>query len=211
MHAVRRALGPCPFATALPPTALLLPPAARRDALLQGGASTSGRAAAVETEQTAELDGQGLLQLQRHMMQQQDDTLVQMEKTVASTKVPALRCLPSSMLLACIRGGGSVCHTPHCSSPCITSDMLSITSPGPASGAGGCTCKHTCHGLLCMVMRAAHDLADLSQVRTSPSCRTAAHSICAFAPLLCSTSRLPSGRRWTSKHGCWTTWMTMWM
>lgn len=40
-----------------------------------------------ETEATAELDTPGLLQLQRNMMQQQDDALETMSKTVKSVKV----------------------------------------------------------------------------------------------------------------------------
>jgi SYP5 family syntaxin len=40
-----------------------------------------------ETEVTAELDNRGLVQLQQQVMQQQDQELEQMEKTVISTKV----------------------------------------------------------------------------------------------------------------------------
>jgi hypothetical protein len=42
---------------------------------------------AKETEATAELDNQGLVQLQQQVMQHQDHELEQIEKTVVSTKV----------------------------------------------------------------------------------------------------------------------------
>jgi len=57
-----------------------------RDALLAGGV-TQQQQRAKETEATAELDNQGLVQLQQQVMQQQDHELEQMEKTVISTKV----------------------------------------------------------------------------------------------------------------------------
>lgn len=56
----------------------------RREALVAG---SQQRSAAKETEATAELDNRGLLQLQQQVMQQQDQELEQMEKTVISTKV----------------------------------------------------------------------------------------------------------------------------
>jgi hypothetical protein len=55
-----------------------------REALVAG---SQQRSAAKETEATAELDNRGLLQLQQQVMQQQDQELEQMEKTVISTKV----------------------------------------------------------------------------------------------------------------------------
>eukprot|EP00798_Chlamydomonas_sp_ICE-L_P020265 gene20265-27019_t len=59
-----------------------------RDALLSGASASRGPA--METEQTAELDSQGLLQMQKHAMNQQDQALEKMEKTVTSTKHIAL-------------------------------------------------------------------------------------------------------------------------
>lgn len=57
---------------------------ARREALVAGSQQrTPGR----ETEATAELDNRGLVQLQQQVIQQQDQELEQMEKTVVSTKV----------------------------------------------------------------------------------------------------------------------------
>lgn len=56
-----------------------------RDALLEG--SSSGPPAPRETEQTAELDNQGLLGLQQQLMKNQDTALETMEKTVINTKV----------------------------------------------------------------------------------------------------------------------------
>lgn len=47
------------------------------------GASSRAR----ETEQTADLDNQGLLQMQNRVMQSQDNELEELERTVASTRV----------------------------------------------------------------------------------------------------------------------------
>ncbi|KAF6258200.1 Qc-snare protein, Syn8/Syntaxin8-family [Scenedesmus sp. NREL 46B-D3] len=58
-----------------------------REALVAG---SQQRSAAKETEATAELGNRGLLQLQQQVMQQQDQELEQMEKTVISTKHIAL-------------------------------------------------------------------------------------------------------------------------
>lgn len=58
-----------------------------RDALLAGSMTAQQQQRAKETEATAELDNQGLVQLQQQVMQQQDQELEQMEKTVISTKV----------------------------------------------------------------------------------------------------------------------------
>lgn len=55
---------------------------------LMGGAQSE--VAPRETERTAELDNQGLLQLQSKVMQEQDQHLEQMEQTVTSTKHIAL-------------------------------------------------------------------------------------------------------------------------
>jgi hypothetical protein len=55
--------------------------------LLAGGTTAAQQQRAKETEATAELDNQGLVQLQQQVMQQQDHELEQMEKTVISTKV----------------------------------------------------------------------------------------------------------------------------
>jgi SYP5 family syntaxin len=61
-----------------------------RDALLAGGTTAAQQQRAKETEATAELDNQGLVQLQQQVTQQQDHELEQMEKTVISTKHIAL-------------------------------------------------------------------------------------------------------------------------
>lgn len=59
-----------------------------RELLLQGGSSSSrALPGGKETDQTAELDNRGLLQLQEHVMKQQDQELESMEKAVISTKV----------------------------------------------------------------------------------------------------------------------------
>jgi SYP5 family syntaxin len=58
-----------------------------RDALLAGSSTAAQQQQAKETEATAELDNQGLVQLQQQVMKQQDQELEQMEKTVISTKV----------------------------------------------------------------------------------------------------------------------------
>jgi hypothetical protein len=62
--------------------------AASRDGLLAG--SSAGRVAAIETEATAALDNRGLLSMQQQVMQQQDQELDFMEKTINSTKHIAL-------------------------------------------------------------------------------------------------------------------------
>eukprot|EP00877_Chromochloris_zofingiensis_P014326 jgi/Chrzof1/9147/Cz03g37190.t1 len=62
-----------------------------RELLLQGGSSSSrALPGGKETDQTAELDNRGLLQLQEHVMKQQDQELESMEKAVISTKHIAL-------------------------------------------------------------------------------------------------------------------------
>lgn len=58
-----------------------------RDILLQGASTSRPAAEGKETEATAELDNKGLLQLQQHVMRQQDQELETMEKTVINTKV----------------------------------------------------------------------------------------------------------------------------
>lgn len=68
-------------------------PRAAREALL-GGASSSGgggTGGGRETDITAELGSQGLLQLQQSVMQQQDQHLESLEHTVVSTKHIALQ------------------------------------------------------------------------------------------------------------------------
>ena len=59
--------------------------------LFQGSAPSGSSDAAAgkskETEATAELDTQGLLQLQNQVMRQQDTELEHMEKAITSTKV----------------------------------------------------------------------------------------------------------------------------
>jgi SYP5 family syntaxin len=67
------------------------PAGADREQLLAGAAAGGGAAAAGpsggrETAATAALDARGLLQLQEHVMRQQDTELEQMEKSVHSTK-----------------------------------------------------------------------------------------------------------------------------
>ena len=56
---------------------------ARADLLDSDGASSRAR----ETEQTANLDNRGLLQMQTRVMQSQDNELEELERTVASTRV----------------------------------------------------------------------------------------------------------------------------
>lgn len=63
--------------------------------MLAGGV-TQQQQRAKETEATAELDNQGLVQLQQQVMQQQDHELEQMEKTVISTKVGSVTAWPCS-------------------------------------------------------------------------------------------------------------------
>ncbi|PSC69786.1 Qc-snare Syn8 Syntaxin8-family [Micractinium conductrix] len=70
-------------------------PAAARGVLL-GGATTGGSSGALggsrgETDTTAELGNRGLLMLQSQVMQQQDDALEQLERSVHSTKHIALQ------------------------------------------------------------------------------------------------------------------------
>jgi SYP5 family syntaxin len=62
--------------------------AAGRESLMAG--SSVGRVAAIETEATAALDQRGLLSLQHQVMQQQDQELEHMERTITSTKHIAL-------------------------------------------------------------------------------------------------------------------------
>lgn len=50
----------------------------------QAGQSSSP---ARETDRTAELDNQGILQMQQDVMQEQDQNLMAMEQSVASTRV----------------------------------------------------------------------------------------------------------------------------
>ena len=64
--------------------------AANRDVLMPGGSSGVGQVAAIETEATAALDNRGLVQLQQQVMQQQDQELEHMEKSIHSTKHIAL-------------------------------------------------------------------------------------------------------------------------
>lgn len=61
-----------------------------RSALLQQSGHSSSPAR--ETDRTAELDNQGILQMQQDVMQEQDQNLMAMEQSVASTRVcePAL-------------------------------------------------------------------------------------------------------------------------
>ena len=69
-------------------------PRAARDALLGGSSSGGGGAAGAgskETDATAELGSQGLLQLQQQVMQQQDHELESLERTVVGTKHIALQ------------------------------------------------------------------------------------------------------------------------
>uniref|UniRef100_A0A7S0YDD8 t-SNARE coiled-coil homology domain-containing protein n=1 Tax=Polytomella parva TaxID=51329 RepID=A0A7S0YDD8_9CHLO len=58
---------------------------AERESLLSGGTSAAPPLP-VETEQTALLDNQGLLLMQRRAMQEQDDQLSLMERNVSNTK-----------------------------------------------------------------------------------------------------------------------------
>ena len=53
----------------------------------QAGAASSP---ARETDRTAELDNQGILQMQQDVMQEQDQNLEAMEQSVASTRVSKL-------------------------------------------------------------------------------------------------------------------------
>ena len=57
----------------------------RADLLDSEGAPGRAR----ETDQTAELDNQGLVQMQNRVMQSQDNELEELERTVASTRVSA--------------------------------------------------------------------------------------------------------------------------
>lgn len=70
-------------------------PRAAREALLggAGGGSTSALTAGAgrETDTTAELGSQGLLQMQQQVMQQQDQELESLERTVVGTKHIALQ------------------------------------------------------------------------------------------------------------------------
>lgn len=59
-----------------------------RDSLL--GGRGDGAAVARETDRTAELDNGGIVQMQRHVMREQDAELAELEKTVVSTKHIAL-------------------------------------------------------------------------------------------------------------------------
>ena len=52
--------------------------------------SEGGPSRARETEQTAELNNQGLVQMQNRIMQSQDNELEELERTVASTRVRSL-------------------------------------------------------------------------------------------------------------------------
>ena len=56
-----------------------------RSALTQQGVQASSPAR--ETDRTAELDNQGILQMQQDVMQEQDQNLEAMEQSVASTRV----------------------------------------------------------------------------------------------------------------------------
>lgn len=68
-------------------------PRAAREALLGGGAGSSGAMAGRgrETDATAELNNAGLLQLQQQVMSQQDAALESLERTVVGTKHIALQ------------------------------------------------------------------------------------------------------------------------
>ncbi|KAL4427976.1 hypothetical protein ABPG75_002065 [Micractinium tetrahymenae] len=70
-------------------------PRAARDTLLAGSGSSGGLAAAGaggrETDATAELGNRGLLSMQQQVMQQQDDALESLERTVVGTKHIALQ------------------------------------------------------------------------------------------------------------------------
>lgn len=63
--------------------------ASNRESLMAGSSSVA-RVAAIETEATAALDNRGLLQLQQNVIQQQDQELEYMERTIGSTKHIAL-------------------------------------------------------------------------------------------------------------------------
>ena len=56
-----------------------------RSALMQEAGQKSGSAR--ETDRTAELDNVGILNMQQEVMQEQDQSLAQMEQSVASTRV----------------------------------------------------------------------------------------------------------------------------
>jgi SYP5 family syntaxin len=63
--------------------------ASNRESLMAGSSSVA-RVAAIETEATAALDNRGMLQLQQNVIQQQDQELEYMERTIGSTKHIAL-------------------------------------------------------------------------------------------------------------------------
>lgn len=66
----------------------------------QGGQASSP---ARETDRTAELDNQGILQMQQDVMQEQDQNLEAMEQSVASTRV----CLSKLASAYCSKTTGS--------------------------------------------------------------------------------------------------------
>ena len=65
--------------------------------------STSSASPARETHATAGLDNRELLQMQQHVMDDQDAELAELEKTVNSTKVMSV--FPTQLRLRCI-----ICH-----------------------------------------------------------------------------------------------------
>jgi hypothetical protein len=66
-------------------------PRAAREALLGGSSGGGAAPGSKETDATAELGNQGLLQLQQQVMQQQDHELESLERTVVGTKHIALQ------------------------------------------------------------------------------------------------------------------------
>lgn len=66
-------------------------PRAAREALLGGSSGGGAAPGSKETDATAELGNQGLLQLQQQVMQQQDQELESLERTVVGTKHIALQ------------------------------------------------------------------------------------------------------------------------
>ncbi|KAK9819807.1 hypothetical protein WJX72_002665 [[Myrmecia] bisecta] len=63
--------------------------ASNRSSLLESGKGSSA-AVARETDRTADLDNRGILQMQQHVMREQDAELAELEKTVTSTRHIAL-------------------------------------------------------------------------------------------------------------------------
>ena len=63
-----------------------------------------------ETEQTADLDNRGLLQMQNRVMQSQDNELEELERTVASTRV---RCSTAHALLHIVIAAQAILQLIH--------------------------------------------------------------------------------------------------